>query len=348
MSWFGSSSKPSKDPKYQVTNYSNKNIGVFGAPISRDGDAPLVLCKFIRYLMAKGVNTEGIFSQEISHSNKEFQHLKRKIITDKETIRLSNYTKNPHVIAQILKSYLSSLPEPLLTYQFYDSFLLLSTIKYYQDKLIITSSLLGQLPTGFYNTTKQLLYLFNTITKSVNTKMNANSIAEIFCHNFLKANNYVYFRDEDRKNQVETVEFLIQNYDSLFSSNKKLSLSKIQSEHYTKNKSRPPMMHKRPSIRYQDHIYDKNSTKPQIFINLQRQHLENNNNNNNETSNIETKEINNIEEKIIKENHSIDVHNDINDKTISKEEEEYNDKNEENIKIVESPSEIIDSSNENE
>jgi len=38
-------------------------------------------------------------------------------------VQLSSYTKNPHVVAGLMKMYLARLPQPLLTFGLYDSFL---------------------------------------------------------------------------------------------------------------------------------------------------------------------------------------------------------------------------------
>src|SRR5690242_4955479 len=77
------SSKSSVKPKRADEEEASrkKSDGVFGAQIDRDGEAHPVLCKLVRYLLGKGLQTEDIFKVQIDVSNKELQALKRKITT---------------------------------------------------------------------------------------------------------------------------------------------------------------------------------------------------------------------------------------------------------------------------
>lgn len=44
--------------------------------------------------------------------------------SEKEKTKLSQYAKDPLIVGEMLRQFLVALPEPLLTFQLYDSFLL--------------------------------------------------------------------------------------------------------------------------------------------------------------------------------------------------------------------------------
>lgn len=137
--------------------HSTHSGGIFGAPINPASEGPPLLGKLIRFLQTKTATTENLFvtTPEIEA---EVQVVKKNILRDMAThpsalnddsLQLSSYTKNAHVIAELLRLFLSSLPEPLLTFHLYDSFLLTQTIQSPADRVWAYRFLLAYLPPGF-------------------------------------------------------------------------------------------------------------------------------------------------------------------------------------------------------
>lgn len=87
--------------------------------IDKDGEAPPILSRIVRYLQTKGPTVENIFKTP-PPPGKELQNLLEKISSERDTLLLSSITKNPHVVAEATKHYLNKIPEPLLSFESYD------------------------------------------------------------------------------------------------------------------------------------------------------------------------------------------------------------------------------------
>lgn len=188
--------------------------GVFGMPIERDGEAPPILSKVLRYLLQKGVTTEGIFVVT-PHATKELQALRRHLKTERESVQISSHTKNPHVVAEVTKQFLQMLPEPLLTFEHYDAFLLLLNVKRHDDRMAVAKQLISRLPNGFRSTVKQVLGLLSRVVAHRDyTKVTASSMAAIFAPIFLRA-PLVHYRQFDAPLAERLMEMLITEYDAI-------------------------------------------------------------------------------------------------------------------------------------
>lgn len=128
----------------------------------KDDEPPMLFGKMIRFLSNKGnyinysnsdtlprlpfthsdvaIMSEGIFGPFLG-SETELNSLKKAILTgyfkrkltdeiEKDNIVLTNYTKDAHVVAELLLQYLQAMPEPLLTFDMYDNFLI-TNCKFY-------------------------------------------------------------------------------------------------------------------------------------------------------------------------------------------------------------------------
>ncbi len=132
---------------------------------------------------------------------------------DNDQLQLTSYTKNPYVIAELLKVYLASLPEPLLTFQLYDSFLLTQTIHLRTDRVWAYRFLLAYLPPGFRASVKLLLTLLSNLSKNSEfNRMDALALAEVFAPYFLRPDEELYYMKDDRPLIVNIVALLIQEY----------------------------------------------------------------------------------------------------------------------------------------
>lgn len=105
-----------------------------------------------------------------------------------------------HVIASVLKSYLRSLPEPLLTFRFYNEFLDVATIANDQQRKAAILNIINKLPEANYNNLKYLLKFLSYLSeKNQHNKMSTSNIAIVMAPNLLWQQN------ENDKNMAQQV-----------------------------------------------------------------------------------------------------------------------------------------------
>jgi Rho GTPase-activating protein 1 len=81
---------------------------------------PPIVTQIIAYLDAKGLEAEGIF--RLSGQASELVALREKIDRG-EDVDFNVEVQQPHVVAALLKLWLRELPEPLLTFKLYTTFI---------------------------------------------------------------------------------------------------------------------------------------------------------------------------------------------------------------------------------
>jgi len=256
--WQKTKSVTKQTPQVVTESPKAKPEGAFGIPIERDGDAPPILSQFIRYLQTKGV-VEKIF-QMAPPEGRELQTLRKKLKTEASDIKLlSSYTKNPHVIAELTKELLLSLPEPLTTFDMYDRFMLLILIKHHEHRMMAMKNLIAKIPKGFHSSLSMVLRLLSSIATSAVTNTDANVLAEIFTPCFLRPNQHVFYQEGDKESATLLVSLLISEYEYLFKNTRLKTGPDLG----------PPLMmapttDRQQSIRYMD-IANTNPHKKPIF-----------------------------------------------------------------------------------
>ncbi|GAM23976.1 hypothetical protein SAMD00019534_071510 [Acytostelium subglobosum LB1] len=192
-----------------------------GTPIPHNSEGHPILLKLVRYLHTKGTSLEHVFKVQSHDFNEEFQLVKKNLLRDisvgdGEQVQLSSLTNNPHVVAELLKQYLLYLPEPLFTYQLYDSFLLTNTILSKQDKLWAYRFLMAYLPQGFRATIKNVLGLLSKIHSNNSvTKMDSQQLAMIFARAFLRPEEEMYYMKQDRIDCEDILRLWIEEFDAV-------------------------------------------------------------------------------------------------------------------------------------
>lgn len=126
--------------------------------------------------------------------------------------------RDVNTVAGLLKNYLDTLKEPLLTNNLYGDWLQVATFEFHEDKIKRLRSLLSQLPTGNLQTLKIVLGLASKVAAaSETTKMPSENLARIFGPIFLK--NTKSSREEQMKDLIPAANIaktLIDEYESLF------------------------------------------------------------------------------------------------------------------------------------
>ncbi|KAL6053882.1 SH3-domain binding protein 1, partial [Balamuthia mandrillaris] len=172
---------------------------VFGRPIEEvlQNDAnsapqgtkvivPRVLEMCVNYL-TKVIETEGIF--RVACVNSLLLSLKAQIDTNIDETDL-DAVEDPHAISSLLKCYLRELPEPLLTFEFYEKVILPDLISEETDskqQLSILVPYLRQVPAAQIQVLNYLLkFLDKVVEHSHVNKMTAYNLAIIFGPSLLR------------------------------------------------------------------------------------------------------------------------------------------------------------------
>jgi hypothetical protein len=71
-----------------------------------------------------GVDTKGIFQKVPADRRHHLKPLKAALATPNAYVKLEEFTDSVGVVANVFKRYLVSLPEPIMTFKLYDSFVL--------------------------------------------------------------------------------------------------------------------------------------------------------------------------------------------------------------------------------
>lgn len=130
--------------------------------------------------------------------------------------RLSGYST--YAIAEVLRRYLISLPEPLLSFKFYDSFVIADTIPDFENKLAQYRFIIKRLAPGYSCAAGTLLEFLNRLHRnSEATHTNAESLAKVFWPIFLRPSNVVAYMQGDEEVLIKTVTVIIENYNLLWS-----------------------------------------------------------------------------------------------------------------------------------
>ncbi|CAG8758001.1 1270_t:CDS:2, partial [Cetraspora pellucida] len=119
-------------------------------------------------------------------------------------------------ITSVLKHYLRELPNPLLTFELYQSFIDAIALEDGDEKLERFRQLTLQLPRVHYSTTRHLmLHLDRVRQQGADNRMNAKNLSVVFGPTLLRGpnpSNEIF--DMNSKNMI--VEYIIENVSTLF------------------------------------------------------------------------------------------------------------------------------------
>ncbi|XP_071486684.1 rho GTPase-activating protein 19-like [Diadema antillarum] len=209
-------------------------LAVFGSPLSEEGYCQVR--QLIEYLK-DNVHVEGLF--RIPGNSHRQQRLKD-LLNQRRAVDLQSSEFTPHDVACVLKSFLSELPEPLLTDRHYGAHVQAADLTYKLEVLPHhTPEMLGRiratrttsqvkalrylflmLQPCTYKLLREVLELLNTVAENEESnKMNASSLGILFAPHvlwprFLTTND---LRDQSYINKLNyAVEFMISYFNSIF------------------------------------------------------------------------------------------------------------------------------------
>lgn len=199
-----------KDGSLSETN-SRK---VFGVPLYKldcgDGKVPLVVDRLITTIEMHGLYTEGIYRK--SGVSSKVRELKMKMDEgDLEKVDFENY--QVHVLAAVLKSFFRDMPEPLLTYEYYDDFLHAANLTDPHDRISTLFAILKKLPKPNYDLMERLIvHLARVARHEVDNRMSPSALAIVFAPCILRTNRTLPAQDslQDVGRQTRCVETIVQ------------------------------------------------------------------------------------------------------------------------------------------
>ncbi|XP_017881675.1 unconventional myosin-IXa-like isoform X2 [Ceratina calcarata] len=199
-----------KDASLHDTN-SRK---VFGIPLYKldcgDGKVPIVVDRLITTIEMHGLYTEGIYRK--SGVSSKVKELKLKMDEgDLEKVDFENY--QVHVLAAVLKSFFRDMPEPLLTFEYYDDFLHAANLTDPRDRISTLFAILKKLPKPNFDLMERLIvHLARVALHEVDNRMSPSALAIVFAPCILRTNRTLPAQDslQDVGRQTCCVETIVQ------------------------------------------------------------------------------------------------------------------------------------------
>ncbi|KAI9297348.1 hypothetical protein K502DRAFT_313094 [Neoconidiobolus thromboides FSU 785] len=176
------SSLNEEDNSTSIVTAKSRN-SVFGVELSKvmkDKELPLVVKKCIAEVEKRGLDEVGIY--RVPGSASRISALCKAFDEDSESMDLTqDEWGDINVVACTLKQYLRDLPEPIATYELYDSFISAVTVEDYDERLFAIKDVLPKLPEQNYIFLKTLIEHLEHVTDFEETNhMYATNLAIVF------------------------------------------------------------------------------------------------------------------------------------------------------------------------
>ncbi|XP_053405798.1 unconventional myosin-IXAb-like isoform X4 [Mercenaria mercenaria] len=153
---------------------------------------PVFMDNLIMLIETHGLFTEGIYRK--SGAAPKINQLKT--VLDNGVTEISIEDNPVHVLTSTLKTFFRELPEPLLTFEFYDEFIQASEIHDEKEAIQVLFSLIERLPKVNHDVLERLIFhLARVAQHEKNNKMSVNSLAIIFAPCLLRTNRIVQAQD---------------------------------------------------------------------------------------------------------------------------------------------------------
>lgn len=162
----------------------NKRKPVWGQPLAQVArvfgldDVPIPIVHAIDYLNNRGLRVEGIYRVP---GNLRIVELLKKRYDNGEMPDLNEY--DAYVVSGLVKNYFSSLPDPLMTYELYDSFLSAQALRDREQRLKSVQALIQSplMPPENRKTLARLVsHLRNVAENSEHNKMSLANLSIVF------------------------------------------------------------------------------------------------------------------------------------------------------------------------
>jgi len=212
---------PSKIPdvKLRPPLALNRN-NFFSCSLSKEQGIPFVPRQCIEFLQKNALEVEGIF--RVAAARQEVEGLRAALIKG-QSLDAQKPPPDPYAAADILKSYLRELPEPLIPCEVYRSFLDTCDIEASRRESAMRSLLLGTAESHLALVMYVFEFLHLVSTQAKVNKMSASNLAVVFAPNILRPENKEADGQAtispamfaDMRKSISSVELLIREYPAI-------------------------------------------------------------------------------------------------------------------------------------
>ncbi|KAI9481688.1 MAG: hypothetical protein EXX96DRAFT_567658 [Benjaminiella poitrasii] len=211
-----SMNKPLPIPKKSVSANS-----IFGTDLSdraqyEDKSVPSIVELCIKEVEARGLEYEGIYRKSGGAAQIRAIQL---AFEQGENINLDDEEEFNDIcaITSVLKQYFRELPNPLFTFELYDTFIGITTMNHNEKKIEAFSSALSKLPKAHLDTAILLFtHLGKVFKQSEHNRMSVKNLAMVFAPTLMRHNDPSRdFLDISYKNA--TIEYILLHTAELFS-----------------------------------------------------------------------------------------------------------------------------------
>ncbi|KAH7964843.1 hypothetical protein HPB49_001900 [Dermacentor silvarum] len=187
---------------YQKVSSSCRDVNilqgrkVFGVPLDRlvgdDVRIPVVVERLITTIELKGLYVEGIYRK--SGITSRVTQLKQDMDDDPEGVDLDSYPI--HVLTATLKAFFRDMPEPLMTFELYESFLLATNFQDPEERAQAIFMETKKLPPAHYDLFERLAFHLARVAQHQEfNRMSPESLAIVFAPCILRTNKRLQAQD---------------------------------------------------------------------------------------------------------------------------------------------------------
>lgn len=187
---------------YQKVSSSCRDVNilqgrkVFGVPLDRlvgdDVRIPVVVERLITTIELKGLYVEGIYRK--SGITSRVTQLKQDMDDDPEGVDLDSYPI--HVLTATLKAFFRDMPEPLMTFELYESFLLATNFQDPDERVQAIFMETKKLPSAHYDLFERLAFHLARVAQHQEfNRMSPESLAIVFAPCILRTNKRLQAQD---------------------------------------------------------------------------------------------------------------------------------------------------------
>ncbi|NXL41761.1 3BP1 protein, partial [Podilymbus podiceps] len=212
-----SQTEPSFTADTTVAGYYGVPLETHLKSLGREIALPIEAC--VMMLLASGMREEGLF--RLAAGASVLRKLKSSLASGSNA--LEEFYSDPHAVAGALKSYLRELPQPLMTFELYNEWVKVASLKDTDDRVQSLQDTCSRLPQESYNNLRYLIkFLAKLAEHQEVNKMTPSNIAIVLGPNLLWTQQsagdpmQLDLASVSSIQVVGVVEALIQNADTLF------------------------------------------------------------------------------------------------------------------------------------
>ncbi|XP_031962499.1 SH3 domain-binding protein 1 isoform X1 [Corvus moneduloides] len=207
--------EPSFTTDTPVAGYYGVSLETHLKSLGREIALPIEAC--VMMLLASGMKEEGLF--RLAAGASVLKKLKSSLASGSNA--LEEFYSDPHAVAGALKSYLRELPQPLMTFELYDEWVKVASLKDIDSRVQSLRDTCSRLPQDSYNNLRYLIkFLAKLAEHQEVNKMTPSNIAIVLGPNLLwsqQSTGDPMQLDLASVSSIQAVvEALIQSVDTLF------------------------------------------------------------------------------------------------------------------------------------